>query len=53
MEFEERVQLIQPAELKEMLERQSFEILHTFGDYFLGEYDEENSDRFILIGKSI
>lgn len=52
MEFEERVQLIQPAELKEMLERQSFEILHTFGDYFLSEYDEENSDRFILIGKS-
>jgi cyclopropane fatty-acyl-phospholipid synthase-like methyltransferase len=53
MEFEERVQLIHPAELREMVERQSFEILYTFGDYFLNEYDEENSDRFILIGKSI
>jgi len=53
MEFEERVQLIHPAELKEMLESQSFEILHTFGDYFLSEYDEEHSDRFILIGKLV
>lgn len=53
MEFEERVQLIHPDDLKEMLEGQSFEILHTFGDYFLGEYDQEKSDRFILIGKSV
>ncbi len=52
MEFEERVQLITPTSLEQMLKSHSFEILHTFGDYYLNEYKSDVSDRFILVGRA-
>jgi cyclopropane fatty-acyl-phospholipid synthase-like methyltransferase len=52
MEFEEKVQLIAPSILENMLKSHSFEILHTFGDYFLNDYNSDLSDRFILVGRA-
>lgn len=52
MQFEERVQLIAPSSLEQMLKSHSFEILHTFGDYYLNEYKSDVSDRFILVGRA-
>lgn len=50
MTFQEKVQLIAPSTLTEMLEKAGFQISSTFGDYMLSPFDEVNSDRFIVIG---
>ncbi|MEZ4798306.1 MAG: class I SAM-dependent methyltransferase [Flavobacteriales bacterium] len=49
--FEERVQLIEPETLIEWLKSQGFQIVHTFGSYFLDEFDQNESDRFITISR--
>lgn len=49
--FQERVQLIFPDDFKDMLQRSGFEIIHTFGSYSLDAFNEQRSDRFILIAR--
>lgn len=49
--FQERVQLIFPNEFKDMLQHTGFEIIHTFGSYSLDAFNEQRSDRFILIAR--
>jgi len=49
--YEERVQLFSCAELSEMIERAGMQVCHTFGDYSLGPYQTELSERVILISR--
>ena len=51
-EFQEKVQLLKAAEILEMISGQGLKIVRTFGDYFLNEFDETNSDRFIVIASN-
>jgi hypothetical protein len=51
--YTEEVHLITLEEFKELFDFASLKILHTFGDYDLGEYNEVNSDRLILIAEKI
>ena len=50
-DFEEKVSMFTSSLLKQAMEKQGFEIVKTFGDYNLSEFNIENSDRFILISK--
>jgi len=49
--FEEKVSMFTSSLLKQAMEKHGFEIVKTFGDYNLSEFNIENSDRFILISK--
>ncbi len=51
-EFTERVQTISKADFIKLFENK-FEVLHTFGDFELNPFDENNSDRLIFITKKI
>ena len=48
-EFEEHLKCIDLNKFKEMGETAGLKIKHTFGDYDLNSYDEENSERLIII----
>lgn len=48
-DYTEQVQALSGAEIKRMLEDCQFDILTTFGDYFLNPFDADNSSRFIVI----
>lgn len=50
-QYEERVQALMINDFKELLAQTDLQITRTFGDYQLNQFDEENSDRLILIGK--
>lgn len=49
--FTERVQTLQLSDFKELLEKQGFEIICTFGDFDLKPFHEQDSDRLILIAQ--
>jgi SAM-dependent methyltransferase len=51
-EFTERVQAITNNDFLKLFENK-FEVLHTFGDFDLNPFDENNSDRLIYITKKI
>jgi len=51
--FTEKVQLIQLQEFRSLLETANFEIIDTFGDYSLKEFDPIHSKRLIIISKKI
>lgn len=50
-QFEERVQAFDLKDFKQMLQQAGMVITHIFGDYNLTPFDEEQSDRLILICK--
>jgi 2-polyprenyl-3-methyl-5-hydroxy-6-metoxy-1,4-benzoquinol methylase len=50
--FEERVQLLSANDIQEMLSGSGLEPVSTFGDYALGPFDPETSDRFIIIASN-
>lgn len=49
--FTERVQSLLKLDFEELLNENQFEILSTFGDFDLNEFDENNSDRLIIIAR--
>lgn len=49
--FTERVQALKEADFRELLTKQNFEIIRTFGDFSLNDFKEETSDRLILIAR--
>ncbi|WP_410220131.1 class I SAM-dependent methyltransferase [Pedobacter sp.] len=49
--FEERVQAFLLEDFKRMFEKSGLEIIETFGSYHLEPYNENSSDRLILICK--
>lgn len=50
-DFEEKVHMFTPSLLKLAMEKHGLEIINTFGDYNLSNFDIDKSDRFILISK--
>lgn len=51
--FSEKVSIFPESKLKEYITGCGFEIMETFGDYQLKEYDSVNSDRLIIISRKI
>ncbi len=51
--YTERVAKFGLDDFKEMLSIQNAEVVSVFGDYNLGEYDEQNSPRLIMVGKKL
>jgi SAM-dependent methyltransferase len=49
--FQEKIRAFGKQELLDMFSRNGFEILALKGDYALSDFDEENSDRLIVIGR--
>jgi len=49
--FTERVQAVRFNDFKSLLEAEDFEIIRTFGDFNLNGFQEETSDRLILIAQ--
>ena len=49
--FEERVQLFVLADIEKMLQKAGLELIQCYGSYTLEEYDEQLSDRLILIAR--
>ncbi len=49
--FSECVQALQLEDFTTLLANQKFQIIHTFGDFDLHSFDEEKSDRLILIAR--
>lgn len=49
--FSERVQAITLDQFQSLLRTTGFEILSTFGDFELNSFDEDHSDRLILVAK--
>ena len=49
--FTERVQLFNIDDFNSLL-NPNFEILHTFGDFYLNEFDSQISDRLIIIAQA-
>ncbi|MGB7841451.1 MAG: class I SAM-dependent methyltransferase [Salinimicrobium sp.] len=47
--YTERVKALELEDFQEYLSKAGLELLHCFGNYQLEEYDEEQSDRLILI----
>jgi hypothetical protein len=48
--YMERVQALKQSDFRSLLETH-FEIIHTFGSYDLTPFNEENSDRLILLAQ--
>lgn len=51
--FEERVKAFTLEDFKRMLSKSGLEITATFGDYSLNDFDEDRSDRLILICRKL
>lgn len=49
--FEERVQALTPSDFYTLLKRTNFKVLNTFGDHNLSAFDENTSDRFIIVAQ--
>lgn len=49
--YTERVQALKKADFEKLLQQSGFNILHTFGNFDLDPFDEEHSDRLILIAQ--
>ena len=52
-DYSEQVHLITLDEFKDLFEKASLKILHTFGDYQLNQFDFTNSNRLILIAEKL
>jgi 2-polyprenyl-3-methyl-5-hydroxy-6-metoxy-1,4-benzoquinol methylase len=52
-DFTERVQALRIADFSQLLVNNGFEIMRTFGDFKLNDYQENDSDRLLLIAKKI
>lgn len=51
--FCEVVSLFDKEDFERFYSKAGFEILHVFGDYALNEFDANNSDRLLIISKSV
>ena len=51
--YKERVQSLNQEDFKELLNECNFEIIDTFGDFKLSNFNEETSDRLIIIAKKV
>lgn len=49
--YYEKVQLLTQEYFEQNLKQAGFQIIHTFGNYLLGEFDIEHSDRLIIIAQ--
>ena len=49
--YTERVQAVKLQDFQSLLSAANFEILRTFGDFDLNDFDEKNSNRLILIAQ--
>lgn len=49
--YTERVQALMLSDFKSLLQSEGFEIICTFGDFDLNQFDADTSDRLILIAK--
>jgi SAM-dependent methyltransferase len=49
LDFEESVALFSPTEIEEMFEAIGFKNIQKYGDYDLGNFDSDESDRLIII----
>lgn len=49
--FQERVQALTSEDFFTMLESANFNILRTFGDHSLNAFDQDSSDRFIIVAQ--
>jgi hypothetical protein len=52
-DFTERVQALKIADFSQLLLNNGFEIMRTFGDFQLNDYQENDSDRLLIIAKKI
>ena len=50
--FEEKVQALSLADFKRYFKQADLSLVETFGDYELGSFDENTSDRLILLAKT-
>jgi cyclopropane fatty-acyl-phospholipid synthase-like methyltransferase len=50
--FDERVQALSLADFESLFDKSELEIVKTYGDYNLSEFDELTSDRLIIIAKT-
>jgi SAM-dependent methyltransferase len=50
--FEEKVQLLELHDFKQLFEASNLKLVDTFGDYNLGSFDERHSERLILMARS-
>ena len=51
--FTERVQALKELDFIQLLTANKFDIIRTFGDFSLNNFDEKTSDRLIIIAKKI
>ena len=51
MHYTERVQAVKKSDFVSLLSQANFEILRTFGDFDLNEFNEVSSDRLIIIAQ--
>jgi len=51
LEYDERVRLFTPDELRGMLEAAGIAVTHTFGDYDAGPFDPPRSPRVVIVGQ--
>lgn len=51
VEYDERVRLFAPEELTAMIAAAGFDDLESFGDYDGGRFDEEESDRLLILAR--
>ena len=51
--YKERVQFLNKEDFKELLNESNFEIIDTFGDFKLSDFNEKTSDRLIIIAKKV
>jgi 2-polyprenyl-3-methyl-5-hydroxy-6-metoxy-1,4-benzoquinol methylase len=51
--FTERVQALKKEDFEQLLLANKFEILHTFGDFSLSNFNTAQSDRLIILAKKI
>ncbi len=47
--FQEKVQALSHTDFKQMLNQSGFEMLQCWGDYYLNDFDENNSERLIIL----
>lgn len=52
-DFTERVQALKIGDFTQLLVNNGFEIMRTFGDFQLNDYQENDSDRLLIIAKKI
>lgn len=52
-EFYEKVRAFKHDQLKDMLIKNGFTIMHEFGDYYLNPFIEKQSDRVVLVAQKI